>query len=682
MSIIFNESFLNNLIDRQILRRNGEIISFTKELRDDFDKFSEILNTPPYEKTLIIIPEYRIDLLKLIFFEISYTVIGKRSRSVNIITDNPGRTFILNFFSEYEADRGDLKILFFRYYKQNISFIVNNKIPQSDSDSVLIFYRTFNLLLGNKIQNRSVCLITLEDLNKLGKDYQNCFCELKKDSWNLFNFSDNGFLPDDGQIIPPHVCQFPETWDKILINSSGLSEKSLRFIQDSYFFYNTVCLPLKMCYDEWDVTIDEKPLFPSKRLNTDNLIPESEKNSLIEFIIPIEQILQDNNPKYKKLNQILSEISLKGSKQCILLPSCNSVQSFVYYYKGNKNTIFINDSEWVILTQDDLFVNVSYSNHVYQNIIFPFLPNPLALLVAKKFAENLIFILYSGELSLYETLIKETASFPQKLKTILKCEDIITSEPGFVKYQHLLRNQKQKSYHTPPPGIDKNHYIFHAADRQIITVRGDQDVILFRRRFSQPYLRYQWIHPQSVKTGDVIFIIPDDIRKELLIEFMKNELFETAEDIELYIEFLACWKKALRHVERMGLPVSEIHSRLQKGGLSKDLMTIKGWFRGLCDDPIKCALDSLLSKDMNIGPQNENDILKFGEVFNLERIINNYAEIFNSMKYFRERLINKGFLVSNKVIQNLNDFNFRVKCNMIKISHIDIKFDEDLRSDQ
>lgn len=676
MSGINNRSILNNLIKQHILRKNNEIVDFSKEIQRDFSKLSDLLNSPPYNKILIIIPEYRIELLKMVFFEICYTVIGKKSKHINIITDNPGRSFILNFFSEYEADRGDLKTIFLKYYKNEISFNINKKIPTSDSDSINLIYRTSEILLNNKIPNRSVCLISLEDINKIGDDFQKYVCELKKENWKLFIFEENGFLPDDGVVLPPVVCQFPQIWGDIIKKTSSFTDNSARFLSDSYLFYNTVCLPLKMCYDEWDVSIDEKPLFPSKRISLEQSISDSEKDELIEIFKSVENVLENNNPKYKEFDLIFSENIPKGSRQCVILPSCNSVRSFVYSNQGNKDTIIKDDSEWTLLTQENLFFKLCYTDQKYQRIIIPFLPNPFTLLMAKKSAEQLILILYTGEMPLYETLISETRLIPEKLNSIFNCEETIIQQTPFLKYQHLLKNQKRKLIQTPPPGTDNNQYIFHGTDRQAITIRGDQDVILFLRRFSELYQRYRWIHPQTVKKGDVIIIIPDDIRKTLFVELIKNELIKTADDIELYIEFLACWKKGLRHVERKILSLPEIHSRLMKGGLKKDIMTIRGWFRGLSDDPIKSALDSLISKDITIGPQNEKDILQFGEIFNLDRIKNNYIEIFNSMNYFRETLRNKGFFVPNMIVQRLDDYNFRMKCNMLRISSIEVKYEE------
>jgi hypothetical protein len=671
-----NCSILNNLVSHKILKIDNKTVIFTEEIQRDFSNLSYLLNNPPFGKILIFIPEYRIELIKMIFFEICYTVVRKKSERVNIITDNPGRSFILEFFAEYYADRGDLKTILLKYFKKEISFFVDKRIPASDVNSINLFYRTFDMLLNNKIPDRSVCLITLEDIYKFGDDFQKYMCELKKENYSLFLFSDNGFHPDDGRILPPIVCQCPQKWDDIKKLTSGFSKNASKFLSESYLFYNTVCLPLKMCYDEWDMSLDEKPLFPSKRVNVESSILDIEKNQLIEILKLVEDILENNNPKYHEFNLIFSKCNLTEGKHCVILPSSNSVNSFVYNKQGNKDTVISDKSEWTVLTQEELFFKLSYVNQKYQNIIFPFLPNPLALLMAKKFSERLILILYRKEMELYDTLISETCQIPDKIKKVYNCEKNPPINDTFLKYQYLLRNQKRKFANTLPSVQDNNLYIFHAADGQVINIRGDQDVILYLRQFSQQYEKYRWIQPQAVKEGDVIIIIPDEIRKTLLIELMKNELLKSADDIELYIEFLACWRKGLRHVERMGLSLQEIYSRLMEGGLDRDIMTIRGWFKGLSDDPVKCALDSLISKDMIIGPQKEIDILKFGEIFNLERIKINYHEIFSSMNYFREKLRKKGFLVPNIIVQRLADYNFKIKCNMIRISGIEVKYEE------
>lgn len=671
------ESILNNLEEKHIIKKNGNCVIFSDEIRTDFLKFAELLKKPPYDKTILIIPEYRIDLLKLIFFETFYSVIEEIDTSVQIVTDNSGRSFILEFLSEYEADRGNLKTLFLKYYKDKISFHLNKNNFTPDENIITIFYRKLNCLLENKVPARSICIITLEDINRLGQDFQKFICELKKESWNLFNFSEKDFIPSDCEFIKQEKCDFPQIWNDNAKKISEYSELCRKIIDESYLFYSTVCLPLKKTYDEWDITIDKTPLYPSKKLKSDVLISNIEKESLFKLFLDIEQILEENNPKYEKLNSIFTNNLPKGKNQCIILPSDYSIRSFVDYYQGNKDTILLDNSECTVLTQEELFFKLSYSNQNYYRIVFPFLPNPLSLILSKKFAEQIIFILYPEEISLFEMMMRDTHIFLEQLSSIFNCEENFRQQSEYSKYLDLFRQHTKTSLSPPPPpGLDHNFYIFTGKDKQIIKIRGEEDVILYRRKFSQPSHKYLWTHPQTINENDVVIFIPDEIRKEILIDFMKKELIEKADEIELYIEYLACWKKGLYHIEQSELSMEDIIYQLKKGGLSKDPMTIRGWFRGIGDDAIKCALNSLINKDMNIGPRNEEDIYKFAHIFDLGRIKDNYLEIFNSMNYFREILRNKGFYVSNKIIHELDDYEFKARCNMMRIGKIEVKLDD------
>jgi len=688
MSNAHQYSILNKLEEQKVLRKLGKIIQFSEENKTDLARLSQNLNTPPFSKKIIFIPEYEIDLLKFVFFETCYAHIDKKCKSVKILTDYSGKSFILEFFSEYNTEKYDLNKLLLKDHKNDISILLTKTIPSKDVNSINLFYRTLGLFIDNEVSPRSVCLITLLDIYKLGEDYQEYLSELKNKGWEFFNFSDSFDCLNDAEIGIPVECNFPQLLLDKINTIKRISENGAKFLEESLFFYYTVCIPMELCYDEWDVREDNNPLYPSKRITSNSLMSIDEKKILSELFISIEETLQEENSKFLYLENLFSLIPPEGGKQCVILPSNYSVESLVDFYQGNKDYFRLKESEWIALTEQQLFFKLSHSNQRYHKIVFPFIPSPFSLVLAKKFSDQIVFILYPGEIAIYKELISESQDLHKNIKKIINPNKdsesneqitITKRKDVYKRYKHLLReisDNNQDIIDRPLSQNDSDQYTFRDSDGKTISVRGFEDLVRYRSQYTKPHMRYKWIHPYAAKVGDVIISVPDDVRKELLIEHMKNELLQKAEDIELYIEYLACWKKALHYIESQGISIAGIHSKLKTRGLNRDIQTIKGWFKGLSDDPIKCALDSLLSQDMNIGPRNAEDILKFGEAFALERVMNNYKEIFNSMKFFREILRRKGFNVSYDIIHKLDDSDFRNKCILMKVKRIKVESED------
>jgi hypothetical protein len=162
------------------------------------------------------------------------------------------------------------------------------------------------------------------------------------------------------------------------------------------------------------------------------------------------------------------------------------------------------------------------------------------------------------------------------------------------------------------------------------------------------------------------------MRLKILKLHLKENLTSHTEELEEMINYIAIWKEALIKALDISQSKMQVLKKLKTEGINKNYLTINQWYNGLYDDPVKSAVLSLITPNINIGPGDKKDILGFGRAFKNKKLIENYHQIFASMEIFRELNRQKGKHVMNDILNMVENEENRTNCIQFKVKGIRI----------
>jgi len=461
----------------------------------------------------------------------------------------------------------------------------------------------------------------------------------------------------------------------------------------------TIPIPLKW-YDYYKSDVPDpgefsSTMLPSKAVKQISEIGPDQKLRLQEICAEIETEMKEDNPKYRKILTALKMSGAEGIGSAVVMPNKIIADAFEWsLFEGGMARGLIRE-DLTLFYPESLFSKSLDDERLYTKVIFPFIPSSEMILVSQNLSDSIHFIIYPEEKEMLESAVGHAnkqnlyswftapSLAPISLEAMVDRSRRITEPTAatnlmrssytmFLSYLSKGDPSEDERVYTFGGEIDTRHFTLVTDNGKQYNLRGWEKVILFNKHEMAPFRRFCWIHPQAIQKADTVFLIPRAVHYEYLRREITANMMKNNEDIHILIAYLAEWKKALIKT-RKRYSIKKICELLKKHGLERNYVTIRNWFEGLLDDPQESSIIAVTDSNINIGPQNAEDIKKFGQAFDHEELVKQYQEIESAMKVFRVNNQHIGKITMQKIITDFNEADIQKQCDKVEVKEIRVK---------
>lgn len=666
-------SIIENLIENSGLKFRGEPIILSssefkilEELESKFVSNKEL-------KLFFYVPESSSFMLRLVFTELAY--LHAKGHSIYFITDDVGKSFLFSSWKDFDTGKTDVYRLFMKYSNHRIKIFHYSKIKEfNNSSALLVHFRNQKLDNFLDISKNQIIVFDSRDIKKVGKDYSEIALYLEEKSWNELPLKfpkrrdvKKGIANID-LIYEQEIYNF---FDSVTFLSSE-SQEIANIIRDYSCLYSTLTVPIKYyyyCYTREFNSFKRASILPSETLSEISNIEALKRLVLKSAVNSIEAALFEKNQKFDHLVSLFRSYCKDGKHAVILFPSKLSAESFLWALDEINCSIDFTYEESSFWYPELLSKYILLDENNVDCILIPFIPSREILIDSSNLASRITLVLYQHEKEILENEIGKNLD-SSVLSTLMTSQQINNSKGihkinynkkapnlnfnieyyiyrkflGSLEKEDNFEEQTNLEYSTT---FDNDKYVIVSNDNEKFFLHGWQHVILQKPATNN----YCWISPKGVRKNQKIVIIPSTVR----LEYLQNELTKSikvqyvkSENINDLISYVAEWKKSLSLVAEK-YTISKVQILLKKKGVSRSYVTIRKWFEGLNNDSKESVIAAIINPNYNIGPQDKDDIKVFGEVFEIQNLVDNYKRIFASMEYFR----NSNRLIGRKVMKQL-----------------------------
>lgn len=700
------ESILVILSDNQILSFRHGKSEYSENNKKTLSDFSKIIKQDTDFKYLVPLSENNCFMLRSLIAEILYISVEPDGGNIFFITDKAGESFLRNMLYDFHTEATDLKTNLLKYQKEKIHVITTGRIPPISENDITVFFRTSENCSEPFHAKRAICIVTLRDLHKNSNKYIDFVQSFENRGWSRLPSINITF--EQSQDENSHIkINIQETRHNGIsnfyqsANLAGFCTDSLKeYVQGFAFFYMAATIPLKW-YDYYKPDDPKNEEFISSMLPSQSAsripgIGVQQSVILQAMCASLEQELQDENPKYKKITSVIREIVTSGGTAIVLMPNKLVSDAFSWSLFEGKMARGIHSEDVTVTYPESFFIESLFEERKFDAAIIPFVPSSEIILASQNLAKKLNFILYPFERKLlYHTLSE--ANMPQSGQWYIQSTtqkfalvDDSDNSRSIANFSLNVSNIKEYAYNRfltylakgdPKEGdshsryegeVDKRHFTFTATDGLEYNVNGWESVILFNEQETAFFRKYVWITPGAVEKKDKVFIVPHQVRYAQFEKELAENLQENITNLQQLIDYITEWKSALITV-RKSYNYAQIHRKLVAANLVRDYVTIRHWFSDLLDDPRDSAISSIIDSKSNIGPKYSEDIKKFGEAFGNETLIAHHEFIHYSMKAIRANNQHMGKTTMNKILMTIEDPEMRKQCIFFEVKKIKVK---------